>query len=88
MIGGSCCGSGGIGTCSVGGYQGDITATIAAGRLERAAQWTESLAVGGEALVRQMSQQVESRQDLRLEGVRLPGGLPAWTPREESAAYA
>ena len=40
-------------------YQGDIAATLAAGKLERVAQWTESLAVGGEAFVRQMSLQVE-----------------------------
>ena len=69
-------------------YRGEIAAKIAAGQLPREAQWTESLAVGGEAYVRQMSLRLTGRQELRMDGVTLAGGLRAWTLRESVAAYA
>lgn len=68
-------------------YRGEIAAAIAAGKLEREAQWTESLAVGGEEFVRQLSLRIEGRQRLRMDGITLASGLSAWTLRESLAAY-
>ena len=51
--------------------------------LKRDPMWTESVAVGSEAYVREMGSRIDGRMSMRVEAV----GGNAWTVREAHGAY-
>lgn len=64
-------------------YEAQIQEAIAQHQFQREAQWTQSIAVGSEAFVREIADRIRGRQ--RLEMVQAGD---AWIVRETAIAYA
>ena len=64
-------------------YRGWVEETLERGGLERRPEWTESIAVGGEAFVRRIKEGL----GIRAKGRKVVGGESGFELREISAPY-